>query len=70
MPYRPLALAVLADWREVERTLRIVPGDSDEAALLRAESAGLRAEYQRLVSGAILFGRPLPPPFPEALRYD
>ncbi len=64
MPYRRLAVAVLIDWREVERTLMAVQGETEEAALLRAEAKGLRAEYQRLVDAAILFGRPVPPPFP------
>ena len=64
MPYRRLATAVLADWLEVEHTLRLVQSDTREAALLRVEAAGLQAEYQRLVDEARLFKRPLPPPFP------
>jgi hypothetical protein len=64
MPYRRLATAVLADWLEVEHTLRLVQGDTREAALLRVEAEGLQAEYQRLVDEARLFKRPLPPPFP------
>ena len=64
MPYRRLATAVLADWLEVEHTLRLVEGDTREAALLRVEAAGLQAEYERLVEEARLFKRPVPPPFP------
>ncbi len=64
MPYRRLATAVLADWLEVEHTLRLVQGDTREAALLRVEAEGLQAEYERLVDEARLFKRPLPPPFP------
>ena len=57
MPYRRLATAVLADWLEVEHTLRLVQGDTREAALLRIEAQGLQAEYQRLVDEARLFRR-------------
>ena len=64
MPYRRLATAVLADWLEVEHTLLVVQADSREAALLRIEAEGLQAEYQRLVDEAMLFKRPVPPPFP------
>lgn len=64
MPYRRLATAVLADWLEVEHTLRLVQGDTREAALLRVEAQGLQAEYERLVEEARLFKRPVPPPFP------
>ena len=41
--------AILAAWREIERQLASVEGESDEADELRAEASRLRDEYQRLV---------------------
>ena len=64
MPYQRLAVAVLADWFEVERTLRLVPSRSREALLLRAEARGLRDEYQRLVDAAVQFHMAVPKRFP------
>jgi hypothetical protein len=64
MPYQRLAAEVLADWHEVQRTLRLVSSGTQEARLLRAEAQGLRHEYDRLVETAILFGRAVPSAFP------
>jgi hypothetical protein len=52
-------------WREVERRLRGVPLDSDEAALLVEQWALLRAEYQRLIEEAWKHHRPEPEPWHE-----
>ena len=43
------AETILAAWREVERRLASLDGESDEVEELRAEAAHLRDEYQRLV---------------------
>jgi hypothetical protein len=65
MPYQRLAVAVLADWCEVQRTLMTVPPRTREASLLRNEARHLRDEYQRLVDAAVLFHLPIPPGFPS-----
>jgi hypothetical protein len=44
---------VLARWREVERQLSALAEDAPETEVLRAEAAGLRDEYQRIVTRAI-----------------
>jgi hypothetical protein len=70
VPYQRLAVAVLADWFEVERTLRLVPTRSREALLLRAEARGLRDEYQRLVDAAVQFHMAVPKRFPGTVLLD
>jgi hypothetical protein len=64
MPYQRLAVAVLADWFEVQRTLMTVPPRTQEASLLRDEARHLRDEYQRLRDAAVLFHLPVPVEFP------
>ena len=66
MPYQAEAKIVLDMWREVERQMHDAQIDSAELEYLQAEAARLRDEYQRLVEAALRFGRPVPPPFPEA----
>jgi hypothetical protein len=65
MSYHALAVAVLADWYEVERTLLEIPGESQEATLLRTEARHLHEEYERLVEAAVLFHMDVPSPFPS-----
>jgi hypothetical protein len=65
MSYQALAVAVLADWYEVERTLLEVQNESREATLLRTEARHLHEEYERLVEAAVLFHLDVPPPFPS-----
>ena len=65
MPYRREAQAVLAMWREVERSLTAAqPGTPEEERLL-ADVVVLRDEYQRLIEQAREHHREVPPPFPE-----
>lgn len=64
MPYQRFAVNVLADWLEVQRTLRLVSPGTQEAELLRTEAENLRREYDRLIAEAMLAGRPVPPAFP------
>lgn len=65
MPYQRAAEVVLAKWREVERQLAEVTGESPEAEVLQAQAAGLRNEYQAFIRAAQENDRPEPPPFPE-----
>ena len=65
MPYQREAEAVLAMWREIERSLAAAEPGSDEEERLRADAALLRNEYQRLIEQAQLHHRDVPPPFPE-----
>ena len=65
MPYQRAAEVVLAKWREVERQLGELKGDSPEAEVLKAEAARLRNEYQAFIRAARENDRPEPPPFPE-----
>ena len=64
MPYQRLAVAVLADWCEVQRTMMTVRPRTREASLLRDEARHLRDEYQRLIDAAVLFHLPVPAAFP------
>ena len=66
MPYQREAEAVLAMWREIERSLANVEPGSAEAERLQTDAALLRDEYQRLIREAISHDRPVPPAFPEA----
>jgi hypothetical protein len=68
MPYQRLAIAVLADWVQVRKTIQMVQKGSAEAALLHAEATGLRDEYQRLIDAAVEFRKPVPKPFPVTPR--
>jgi hypothetical protein len=65
MPYQKEAETVVAMWRDVERKLRDVPPESDEAAHLTAQWALLRAEHMRLTEIARENDRPAPEPWPE-----
>ena len=65
MPYQRLAVAVLADWCEVQRTLMTVRPRTREASLLRDEARHLRDEYQRLLDAAVQFHLPVPAAFPS-----
>jgi hypothetical protein len=65
MPYQREAEAVLAMWREIERSLAEVQPGSPEAERLQSDAALLRDEYQRLIQEAIAHHRPVPPAFPE-----
>ena len=65
MTYQRLAVAVLADWCEVQRTLMTVPPRTREASLLRDEARHLQDEYQRLLDAAVLFHLPVPAAFPS-----
>ena len=65
MPYQREAEAVLATWREIERSLAQAEPGSPEAERLQADVLFLRDEYQRLIREAIAHDRPVPPPFPE-----
>ena len=65
MPYQREAVAVLAMWREVERSLANAEAGSAEAERLRTHTMLLRDEYQRLIREAQAHDRPLPSPFPE-----
>jgi hypothetical protein len=64
MPYRARAAEVLARWRETERQ-HDAATDLDERALLEAELARLRDEYQQAVDDALAAHAPTPPPFAE-----
>jgi uncharacterized coiled-coil DUF342 family protein len=64
VPYQREAAIVLEMWREVERRLARVGGESEEAEELHAEAARLRNEYQRLIEEATKYHRPVPPPMP------
>ncbi|MFL5708272.1 MAG: hypothetical protein ACJ77Y_04675 [Chloroflexota bacterium] len=66
MPYQREAEAVLAMWREIERSLAAATPGSAEEERLRSDAALLRDEYQRLVEQARLHHRAEPPPFPGA----
>jgi hypothetical protein len=66
MPYQREAEAVLAMWREIERSLAAAQPGSVEEERLRADAALLRDEYQRLIEQARLNHRDVPPPFPGA----
>ena len=65
MPYQREAGAVLATWREIERSLAQAEPGSLDAERLQAEALLLRDEYQRLMREASAHDRPVPPPFPE-----
>ena len=65
MPYQREAEAVLAMWREIERSLAEAQAGSPEAERLQSDAALLRDEYQRLVSEATAHERPVPPAFPQ-----
>jgi hypothetical protein len=65
MPYQREAEAVLAMWREIERSLARVDPGSAEAERLQTDAALMRDEYQRLIREAIAHDRPVPPAFPE-----
>ena len=65
MPYQREAEAVLAMWREIERSLAKVDSGSHEAERLQTDAALLRDDYQRLIREAIAHDRPVPPAFPE-----
>ena len=65
MPYKREAVAVLAMWREIERSLAVAEPGSAEEERLHADAALLRDEYQRLIELAHLHHRDVPPPFPE-----
>lgn len=65
MPYQREAEAVLAMWREIERSLAQVDSGSPEAERLQTDAALLRDEYQRLIRAAIAHDRPVPSAFPE-----
>ena len=65
MPYTREAEAVLAMWREIERSLAAAEPGSAEEERLQADAALLRDEYQRLIEQARLHHRDVPPPFPE-----
>jgi hypothetical protein len=65
MQHQREAEALLAMWREIERSLARVEPGSAEAERLQTDAALLRDEYQRLVSEAIEEERPAPPAFPE-----
>jgi hypothetical protein len=59
------AEAVLAMWREIERSLAEALAGSPEAERLQSDAALLRDEYQRLMREAIVDERPVPPAFPQ-----
>lgn len=65
MPDHREAEALLAQWREVERSLALADPGSDEAERLIADAAMLRNEYQRRVLEAIGEDEPAPPALPE-----
>ena len=65
MPYQREAEAVLAMWREIERSLAAAEPGSAEEERLRADATLLRDEYQRLIEQARQHHRAEPPPFPE-----
>ena len=65
MPYQREAEAVLAMWREIERSLADAEPGSPEVERLQSDAMLLRDEYQRLIREAIAHERPVPPPFPE-----
>ena len=65
MPYQREAEAVLAMWREVERSLTTAEPGTPEEERLRADAALMRDEYQRLIEQAREHHRDVPPPFPE-----
>jgi hypothetical protein len=65
VPYQREAEAVLAIWREIERSLAQVEPGSAEAERLQTDAALMRDEYQRLIREAIAQDRPVPPAFPE-----
>ena len=68
MPYQKEAEAVLAMWREVERSLAQAEPGSPEAERLQTDAVVLRDEYQRLIREAEAQNRSVPPPFPEPTR--
>jgi hypothetical protein len=65
MPYQKEAEAVLAMWREIERSLAQVEPGSAEAERLQSDALLLRDEYQRLIREALAHDRPVPPAWPE-----
>ena len=65
MQYRTQGESVLAAWRDVERKLRDVPPESDEAAQLFEQWASLRAEHMRLTDEAREAHRTMPEPWPD-----
>jgi hypothetical protein len=68
VPYQREAEAVLATWREAERTMAAVESGSPEWHEADAVCGRCRAEYQRLVTLARLNDRPGPQPIPEDLE--
>jgi hypothetical protein len=67
VPYRHEAEAVLATWREAERTMAATEAGSPEWLEADAVCGRCRAEYQRLMTLAQLNDRPGPHPVPEDL---
>lgn len=59
------AEAVLATWREIERSLAKAEPGSPEAERLQANAALLRDEYQRLVSETLEANRAASPTVAE-----
>jgi len=63
MPYRVRAEEMLSRWRAAERELAVALSER-EAAILKAEIAALRDEYQRVVEAGreakALEPRPIP----------
>jgi hypothetical protein len=67
VPNHREAEALLARWREIERSLAVADPGSDEAERLIADAALLRNEYQRRVQEAIDEDEPAPPALPEPI---
>jgi hypothetical protein len=65
VPYQREAEALLALWREIERSLVEAEPGSAEAELLQADAALMRDEYQRLIAEAVAHDRPVPTDVPE-----
>jgi hypothetical protein len=65
VPYQREAEAVLAMWREIERSMAEVEPGSPEFERLASDAALLRDEYQRLIREALAHDRAVPPAWPE-----
>jgi hypothetical protein len=66
MPFRVVAEAALADWREAERQLVAYPKGSpawEEATIVAADA---KARYLQAIEDARAAHTPEPPPFDEA----
>jgi len=68
MPYRTVAAAALAAWRDADKCLAECEPDSPEWHAARTDAELAKQRYQDAVAAARAEHLPEPPPFEEAIK--